>query len=190
MLVLTSLRITPCSHLREPKANLGKSMDWTSTFPGPAYTTPRLFAIYVHSNRNKLKRHCAGLCHHVILLAGAAANSHRADNLPISFQRDAASEDHDAAMIGNVNSEELAARLRMLRQVPGRDIEGAGGKRLIDRYVDAADPGPIHADMGNKIPAFVDNRDVHRLSDFSRFLFSGFDNLACFLQCDHRDPYA
>src|ERR1700686_193329 len=89
MLVLTSLRITPCSHLREPSANLGKSMDWTSTFPGPAYTTPRLFAIYVHSNRNKLKRHCAGLCHHVILLAGAAANSHRADNLPISFQRDA-----------------------------------------------------------------------------------------------------
>src|ERR1035438_7915483 len=91
----------------------------TSTFPGPAYTTPRLFAINVHSNRNKLEGHCAGLCHHVILLAGAAADSHRADNLPISFQRDAASEDHDAAMIGNVNSEELAARLRMLRQVLG-----------------------------------------------------------------------
>jgi len=50
MLVLTSLRITPCSHLREPNANFGKSMDWTSTFPGPAYTTPRLFAIFVTSN--------------------------------------------------------------------------------------------------------------------------------------------
>src|SRR3984957_5053264 len=55
MLVLTSLRITPCSHLREPSANLGKSMDWTSTFPGPAYTTPRLIAIYVHSNLKQIK---------------------------------------------------------------------------------------------------------------------------------------
>src|SRR5450631_2692318 len=190
MLVLTSLSITPCSHLREPKANLGKSMDRTSTFPGPAYTTPRLFAIYVHSNRNKLERLCAGLCYSVILLSGAAADSYCADNLPISFQRDAASEDHDAAVIGNVNSEELATRLQMLCEVLGWDIERAGGKCLIDRDVNAADPGPIHADMGNKISAFIDNRDVHRLSDFSRFLFSGFDNLACFLQCDHRNPYA
>ncbi len=69
-------------------------------------------------------------------------------------------------------------------------IERAGGKCLVDRYVDAADPGPIHADMGHKIAAFVDNRDVHGLADFSRSLFSGVDNLACFLQCDHRDPYA
>src|ERR1700674_4752158 len=119
MLVLISLRITPCSHLRDPSANLGKSMDWTSTLPGPAYTTPRLFAIYVHSNRNELKRHCAGLCHSMILFSGAAADSYCADNLPIAFQRDAASEDHDAAVIGNVNSEELATRLRVLRQVLG-----------------------------------------------------------------------
>src|SRR5216683_7597517 len=30
--------------------NFGKSMDWTSTLPGPAYTTPRLFAIFCTSN--------------------------------------------------------------------------------------------------------------------------------------------
>jgi hypothetical protein len=66
-----------------------------------------------------LKRHCAGLCHSMILFSGAAADSYCADNLPIAFQRDAASEDHDAAVIGNVNSEELATRLRVLRQVLG-----------------------------------------------------------------------
>ena len=70
-------------------------------------------------NRNKLERYCAGLCHSVILLCGAAADSYCADNLSIAFQRDAASEDHDAAVIGNVNSEELATRLRMLRQILG-----------------------------------------------------------------------
>src|ERR1700751_3198272 len=111
MLVLTSLRITPCSHLREPSANLGKSMDWTSTFPGPAYTTPRLLAIYAHSNRNNLQPLGAGLGHGLILLSGPAADSYRADNLSASFQGDAASEDHDASVVRNVNSEELTARL-------------------------------------------------------------------------------
>jgi hypothetical protein len=45
MLVQTILRMTPCSHLREPIASLGKSMDWTSTLPGPMYATPRFEAI-------------------------------------------------------------------------------------------------------------------------------------------------
>src|SRR5215813_2171060 len=45
MLVETTFRITPCSHLRLPSASLGKSMDWTSTLPGPTYATPRLVAI-------------------------------------------------------------------------------------------------------------------------------------------------
>src|SRR5271168_955080 len=76
----------------------------------------------------------------------------------------------------------------MLREIPGRDIEGARGKCLVDRYIDAADPGPIHADMGNKVAAFIDNRDVHGLVDFNRFVFRGADNLACFLQRNHRNP--
>jgi hypothetical protein len=32
--------------------------------------------------------------------------------------------------------------------------------------------------MGNKIAAFVDDCDVHRLADFRRFLFGGCDNFA------------
>jgi hypothetical protein len=47
----------------------------------------------------------------VILLSGAAADTDRADNLPIALQGDTAGENHHAAMIGYVNSEKLAARL-------------------------------------------------------------------------------
>jgi len=38
MLVLT-VEITPCSHLRESNANFGKSMDWTSTLPVLLYNS-------------------------------------------------------------------------------------------------------------------------------------------------------
>jgi hypothetical protein len=48
-----------------------------------------------------------------------------------AFQWDATGKDHDAAVIGNVNSEELPTQLRMLREIPGRDIEGAGGNALL-----------------------------------------------------------
>src|SRR5713101_442815 len=43
--VQTIFKMTPCSHLREPKASLGKSIDCTSTFPGPMYAKPRFEAI-------------------------------------------------------------------------------------------------------------------------------------------------
>src|SRR5258708_3587699 len=52
MLVLTTLRITPCSHFRESSDNFGNSIGRTSTFPGPTYTTPRLLAINVRSFKN------------------------------------------------------------------------------------------------------------------------------------------
>jgi hypothetical protein len=42
--------------------------------------------------------------------------------------------------------------------------------------------------MGNKVAAFVDNRNVHWLADFCRFLFGGCDNPACFIQCDRLHP--
>ena len=35
MLVVTIFRMTPCSHLRDPRASSGKGIDWTSTLPVP-----------------------------------------------------------------------------------------------------------------------------------------------------------
>ena len=42
-----------------------------------------------------------------------------------------------------------------------RDVEGPRGVRLLLRDVDAADPGAIHADVGNEVAAFIGNGDVH-----------------------------
>src|SRR5882762_4664515 len=98
MLVLTTLRITPCSHFREPSDNFGKSIGRTSTFPGPTYTTPRLFAINVRSNK---KSECfgPGFRNGMILLSGTAADAYGAYHFSTAFQRDAAGEHHHAPMI-------------------------------------------------------------------------------------------
>src|ERR1035438_8301330 len=69
MLVLTTLRITPCSHFRDPSDNFGKSIGRTSTFPGPTYTTPRLLAINVRFFEN-LECFGASFRHGVNLIDG------------------------------------------------------------------------------------------------------------------------
>jgi hypothetical protein len=53
----------------------------------------------------------------VILLSGAAAYTDRADNLPIAPQGDAAGKNHHPPLVRHVNSEKLAARLRVLREI-------------------------------------------------------------------------
>src|SRR5713101_6548045 len=122
--VLTTLRITPCSHFRDPSDNFGKSIGRTSTFPRPTYTTPRLFAINVAPIKN-LECFGAGFRHGVILLSGTAANAHGACHFSTAFQRDAAGEHHHAPMIRHVDSEKLTARLRILREILRRNIERA-----------------------------------------------------------------
>ena len=59
----------------------------------------------------------------MILIAGATADANRADYLAIPFQRDAAGKNHDLAIVGSMNAEELASRLRMLRQFLRFDIK-------------------------------------------------------------------
>src|SRR6266851_5323428 len=188
MLVLTTLRITPCSHFRDPSDNFGKSIDRTSTFPGPTYTTPRLLAINVPSTKN-LECFGASFRHRVILLSGTAANAHTAYHFPPAFQRDAAGEYHHAPMVGHLDSEELTARLRILREILRRNIEGTGSECLVNRDIDAADPGTVHANVGNKVAPFVDDRNVHGMSDFTSLPFGGLNDFTCFLQRDHEYPF-
>src|ERR1700690_1657332 len=106
MLVLTTLSITPCSHFREPSDNFGNSIGRTSTFPGPTYTTPRLLAINVLSNKN-LECFGASFRYGVILLSGTAAHAHATYHFSAAFQWDAAGEHHHAPMIGHMDSKEL-----------------------------------------------------------------------------------
>jgi hypothetical protein len=129
-LVLTTFRITPCSHFRDPSDNFGKSIDRTSTFPGPTYTTPRLLAIDIRSFK-KLKYFRASFRDAVILLSGTAAHAHAAHHFSAAFQRNAAGEHHDAPVVGYMDSKELPARLRMLREILRRNIEGTSREGLV-----------------------------------------------------------
>jgi hypothetical protein len=74
-------------------------------------------------------------------------------------------------MIRYVNSEKLTTRLGVDREILRRDIERRDVKALLMERINAADPGPIHANVGNKIAPFIDHRDVHGLFYFNR-LFS------------------
>jgi hypothetical protein len=60
--------------------------------------------------------------------------------------------------------------------------ECARRERLVDRDVDAADPGPVHANVTHKIATAVHHGDIHWLSDFRRFGFRRRDDLPSFSQ--------
>src|SRR5258706_6158212 len=143
MLVLTTLRITPCSHFREPSDNFGKSIGRTSTFPGPTYTTPRLLAINVRSFKNL---ECFGSS---FRYSGPGSRELPLTPTPLtSFppvgQRNATGEHHHAPMVGHMGCKELTARLRILREILRRNIKCTGIAGLVIRDVDAADPGAVH----------------------------------------------
>src|SRR5947209_8485315 len=97
-------------------------MDRTSTSPGLMYATPRLLAMSISPPSN-LKGCRASFRYRVVLIARAAADADRADHLAVLLQRNPTGENHDLAIIGGVDSEELPARLRMSSQILGRNIE-------------------------------------------------------------------
>ena len=67
-------------------------------------------ATYLASTANG----CSGLSDRLILLAAAAAHPDGPNNLAAHLQRNAAREDHHAALVRRVDSEELVARLAVL----------------------------------------------------------------------------
>src|SRR5690606_24816530 len=53
---------------------------------------------------------------------------------------------------------------------------------LVDRDVDAADPGAVLPHMRDEIAAGIDDRDVHGLSDLGGLLLCGGDDAARILE--------
>ena len=68
----------------------------------------------------------------VVLIAGASGDADGADYLAVLLDGDAAGEDHDLAIVGGVDAEELIAGLGVGGEVLGSDVEGAGGPGLLD----------------------------------------------------------
>ena len=113
----------------------------------------------------------------MILVAGAA-NANRPDHLAIPLQRDAGGKNHDLAVVGSMNAEELASRLRMLRQFLRFDIKSARRVSLFHSDIDAADPCVVHTNVRYGVSAFVIHCDVHGLANFRGFLLRRADYVA------------
>jgi hypothetical protein len=64
--------------------------------------------------------------HGMILLARTATHADGANHLTFSFERNAARKDHDATVVGRMDPEELAPRLRIL-MLPIQAPEGVSG---------------------------------------------------------------
>jgi hypothetical protein len=69
----------------------------------------------------KLECFGANFRHGVILLSGTAAHAHTTYHFSATRQRNAAGEHHHAPMIGHMDSKELPARWRMLREILRRN---------------------------------------------------------------------
>src|SRR5689334_14242011 len=128
---------------------MGRAMHWYGYLPAT----------------DRLKGLRAGFRHGVVLVAGAAADADRADDFPVTFQGDAAGEDHDFPVVGSVDSEELAAGLGVRGEILGGNVEGARGVGLFHGNVDATDPCAVHAHVSHDVAAFIGYSDVHGLSD-------------------------
>jgi len=115
----------------------------------------------------------------VILIARSAAYSNGSHDLSAFTQRNSARENHDPAIVGSVDSEELPSRLGMRSKVFGCDIKGPGRVRLFYGYVNAANPRSIHAHMRNEVSPFIRYRDVHWLADLDGLLLGCGNNSFC-----------
>src|ERR1700677_494754 len=105
----------------------------------------KLRGIFCFCAEEYLEGRCAGFCDGVVLIARAAAYTDGSYYFSVFLERAAAGEDHHLAVVGGVDAEELAAGLRVRREIFGGDVEGAGGPGLLLGDVDGADPGVGHA---------------------------------------------
>src|SRR4051794_1504991 len=87
-----------------------------------------------------------------------------------------------------MDAKELAARLRVGREILRGDVERSGGKRLVDRNVDAAEPGAVHPNVRDEIAAAISHSDVHGLADLRSLLFRGGDHSTGIFESNHTYP--
>lgn len=117
----------------------------------------------------------------MVLLAGTTADSDRAHNLAVFLEWNAAGKNHDLAIVGGMNPKKLAAGLGMRRQIFRRYVESTRGIGFLNRDVDTPEPCTVHPYVRNQISTCVRHRDVHRLANLFRFLFSGRNNFPSFV---------
>src|SRR5262245_27206129 len=163
----------------ESTGKAGRMREITSLLRSLSFS-PQSFPVFpmlpVVEKVSILKCLCSGLGDCVVLFTRSAAHPDGSNYHSILLQWNAAGKDHHPAIIGSMNSEELAARLAVRRQIFRRDIESARGPCFLDRNIDAADPGSVHPNVSHQISTGIGHRDIHRLADLSGLLFRCGDN--------------
>src|SRR5262249_10516804 len=83
--------------------------------------------------------------------------------------------------------EEIAAGLSIFREVSRFDFKGARGVSLVDRDLNAADPGIIHAHVGHHVSPTISHGDIHGLTNFPGLLLRRVNHAARVFQrhCRH-----
>src|SRR5215472_756359 len=120
----------------------------------------------------------------VVVLLGAAAHTDRPDDRTVAvLQRDTAREG-DQPAVGHLDVVQRAAGLGELADLAGAHVEHPRCPRLLDRDVDAAEPGPVHPGEGLEVAARVDYRDVHERAALHRLLQRGVEDELSLLECD------
>jgi len=69
----------------------------------------------------------------------------------------------------------------------GRHREGGGRERLVDPDVGAGEPRVVHPLEGDRVPAAVDDRDVHRNPDPAGLPLGGLEDRLRRVQSDGSD---
>src|SRR3954447_26902430 len=104
----------------------------------------------------------------VILLDAPPADTDRADDAATGFERDAAGEDDQPALVRGVDPEQglvgLAERCGVLR----RHVERTGWVRLVLGDVDRAQPVAVNSGERRQVVAIVEDGVVHRHTDLIR----------------------
>src|SRR5215468_7512634 len=99
-------------------------------------------------------------CHGDILLDRSRARSDRAHDVAADPDRQAATEDHDLAVIALLDPEERRAGLRQRRQIGGRLVEYSRRHRLANGEIDASDQGAVLTCESNERSSGIDDGDV------------------------------
>jgi len=84
-----------------------------------------------------------------------------------------------------MNTKELAATLRMRRQILRGNVKSPRSVSLLDRNIDAADPRPIHAHMRDQVSSRIGHSNIHWLPNLRRLFFRSLDYPLRILQSNH-----
>src|SRR5262245_26098403 len=126
----------------------------------------------------------AGFRYHVIVLDRAATYPYGPNENPILIDDWQSARERNQPVIGVLEAVKRFARLGQLPQLAGGHAKETCGLCLLDRNIDAPDPGIVHTEEGFWIGARIDTRDARMCLERDRFLAFGLDGLLGILQID------